>query len=209
MSIWKKDQKIVEYNEIEKSTDNFFEQIRGSKILEYREGQHTMALDVVDAMKNKEILLIEAGVGIGKSYAYIIPILYTLKKDKGFNGFIISTSTIALQEQIKEDIETAAKMLNIDIDVKIAKGKSNYICRRRLEFFLESSHRNQKKYKYILDQLADDDIEDRNKFDKIDSKVWEKIKITSCDPKTCTKALSCQYILHKKSWIKKRIKFSI
>lgn len=62
MSIWKKDQKIVEYNEIEKSTDNFFEQIRGSKILEYREGQHTMALDVVDAMKNKEILLIEAGV---------------------------------------------------------------------------------------------------------------------------------------------------
>ena len=47
--------KKEEYKEIESLIDNFFEQIRGSKILEYREGQHTMALDVIDAIKNKEI----------------------------------------------------------------------------------------------------------------------------------------------------------
>lgn len=204
MSIWKKDQKKEEYKEIELLTDNFFEHLRGSKVLEYREGQHTMALDVIDAIKNKEILLIEAGVGIGKSYAYIIPILYAATKNKNFNGFIISTSTIALQEQIKKDIKTAAKMLNINIDVKIAKGKNNYICRKRLEFFLSTSVKTNQKYKYILEQLQDDNIEDRNNIDEIPKEIWEQIKITSCDEESCIMYFKCQYILNKKSWVNER-----
>lgn len=204
MNIWKNDQKTEEYKEIELLTDNFFENLRGSKVLEYREGQHTMALDVIDAIKNKEILLIEAGVGIGKSYAYIIPLLYATTKYKNFNGFIISTSTIALQEQIKKDIQTAAKMLNIEIDVKIAKGKNNYICRRRLEFFLQTSPKINKKYKYILEQLTDDSIEDRNNINEIPQEVWEKIKVTSCDEKACLMYFKCQYILNKKSWVNEK-----
>lgn len=204
MSIWKKDPKKEEYKEIESLIDNFFEQIRGSKILEYREGQHTMALDVIDAIKNKEILLIEAGVGIGKSYAYIIPLLYATTKNKNFNGFIISTSTIALQEQIKKDIQTAAKMLDININVKVAKGKNNYICRKRLEFFLSTSPKTRKKYKYILEQLTDDDIEDRNSINEIPPEIWEQIKITSCNEKECIMYFKCQYIINKKSWVNEK-----
>ena len=64
-SIWKKktdyDSKLYE------EVDSFFENLHDNETLEYRSVQHTMALDIVDAIKNKEILLMEAEVGSGKS----------------------------------------------------------------------------------------------------------------------------------------------
>lgn len=199
-TIWKKRTSNENYTEAEKQTDNFFETFNGIKGLEYREGQSKMALDIIDAMKNKEILLIEAGVGIGKSYAYIIPILYSVKNTKNFKGFIISTSTIALQEQLKKDVEAVSQMLEIPIEVAIAKGRNNYICRRRLEEFLNASEENNQKYHYILEQLSEGKIEDRNNFDEIKPQIWEKIKITSCNSTYCTQCCNCQYVINKNSW---------
>lgn len=58
MSIWKKE--VAFDQTLYDNIDTFFEQLHGSKGLEYRESQHTMALDIMDAIKNKEVLLIEA-----------------------------------------------------------------------------------------------------------------------------------------------------
>ena len=100
MKIWKEES--FDY-QLYQQIDNYFEQLHDSKILEYREGQHTMALDVMDAIKKKEILLIEAGVGSGKSWGYLIPLIYASQEKEHFQGFIISTSSIALQEQLKKN----------------------------------------------------------------------------------------------------------
>ena len=103
MSIWKKE---TSFNyDLYEEVDSFFENLKGQKEVEYREGQHMLALDVLDALKNKEMLLIEAGVGIGKSWGYLIPLLYASKDKEKFKGFLISTSSIALQEQLKDEVE--------------------------------------------------------------------------------------------------------
>ena len=130
--IWKKEK----FNPaLYDATDNFFENIQGKKELEYREGQHTMALDIVDSINNNSILLIEAGTGTGKSFGYLVPLIYASELNKDFKGFIISTSTIALQEQLKKEIEKVEEVLGISIPVTIAKGRSNYLCQKRLDYF--------------------------------------------------------------------------
>ena len=123
--------------------DSYFENCQKYG-LQARDGQVKMALSVFDAIESTDSLVIEAGVGIGKSYAYLIPLLcyfYLTKK-----SFIISTSTIALQEQIERDIAILSKQLNIELDVVIAKGMGNFICTNRLESFLNE----QKDGKYSI-----------------------------------------------------------
>ena len=81
---------------------------------ELRKEQIKMSIDVQKSLYNSEISLIEAGTGVGKSLAYLIPsILYSLETGK---KIVISTETIALQNQlIQKDIPIAKKILNKDI----------------------------------------------------------------------------------------------
>ena len=106
--IWKKEKFDSALYE---ATDNFFENILGKKELEYREGQHTMALDIVDSITNRSILLIEAGTGTGKS-----AIAATLA-NMSESSYIL-TVTKQLQEQYLRDFN----------DFKVVKGRSNFQC---------------------------------------------------------------------------------
>lgn len=138
-NIWKHIN-IEKMDSLYENVDQFFECIQGSRELEYREGQHTMALDIVDSIKDRQILLVEAQVGIGKSYAYLIPLLMAVKNEEKFRGFIVATSTIALQEQLLKDVNKVAEMLGMDsINVALMKGKNNYLCLARLQQFLKES----------------------------------------------------------------------
>ena len=70
--------------------------------LEMREGQQDMSFEIVDALINDQHFAIEAGVGIGKSFGYLVPVLlYSKRMNK---PVIIATSTIALQEQLWRDV---------------------------------------------------------------------------------------------------------
>ena len=69
-----------------------------------REGQQDMSFEIVDALINDQHFAIEAGVGIGKSFGYLVPVLlYSKRMNK---PVIIATSTIALQEQLWRDVHT-------------------------------------------------------------------------------------------------------
>ena len=96
--------------------------------LELRDGQYQMALSVYEAIESQEHLVIEAGVGIGKSFAYLIPLMYYYELTG--RSFIISTSTIALQEQLEKDIKRLSSQLCLSttMDVVVAKGMSNFLC---------------------------------------------------------------------------------
>lgn len=89
--------------------------------LEAREGQQDMAFAILDAVRGNYHFAVEAGVGIGKSFAYLVPLLLYNKK----TGLpvIIATSTTALQEQLMDDIKRLSPMLNVTPDVLLAKAK--------------------------------------------------------------------------------------
>ncbi|MHC4818417.1 MAG: DEAD/DEAH box helicase, partial [Planctomycetota bacterium] len=92
-----------------------------------------MAAAVEEAMADGRHLLAEAGTGVGKSFAYLVPVLLHLAA--GGDPIVVATRTIALQEQlVQRDIPLLLKALGLDrLRVVLAKGRGNYVCRRRTE----------------------------------------------------------------------------
>jgi len=105
---------------------------------EFRPQQQEMAAAVAKALEEERHLVIEAGTGVGKSLAYLAPaILFALERHK---KAIVSTHTINLQEQLlHKDIPILKKMLPVEFDAALMKGRQNYLCPRRLERALQSS----------------------------------------------------------------------
>lgn len=153
--------------------------------LQRREGQVDMALSVFDAIESFDSLIIEAGVGIGKSFAYLIPLIYYYKYFR--KSFIISTSTIALQEQLEADIKNISEQLNIPLEVVVAKGMSNFLCLNRLETFLE----NNKDEEY--DEFFDIDKQDRRDYPSIKDNIWKNISVDGCIYSRCDNCKKCEF----------------
>ncbi len=98
--------------------------------------QVEMAKSVTEAITDCQTLLAEAGTGTGKTYAYLIPALLWGGK------VIISTGTKNLQDQLYfKDIQTVRKVLNASVTTALLKGRSNYLCRYRLEETLKQAER--------------------------------------------------------------------
>ncbi|MGK3135060.1 ATP-dependent DNA helicase [Pantoea trifolii] len=93
-----------------------------------REAQRQMAKAVTDAVKTGGELVVEAGTGTGKTYAYLAPALRAKKK------VIVSTGSKALQDQLyNRDLPTIARALKFSGKTALLKGRSNYLCLERLE----------------------------------------------------------------------------
>lgn len=93
-----------------------------------REPQRLMAEAVTDAINCKQELVVEAGTGTGKTYAYLAPALRSKRK------VIISTGSKALQDQLyARDLPTVANALKYSGKLALLKGRSNYLCLERLE----------------------------------------------------------------------------
>ena len=103
---------------------------------EVREPQLDMATVVTKALNKKELLAVEAGTGTGKSFAYLVPAILWLAQNPG-RKIIVSTSTIALEEQlVHKDIPFLLEKANLaDIPVALMKGRGNYLCRRKFNDF--------------------------------------------------------------------------
>jgi ATP-dependent DNA helicase DinG len=94
---------------------------------EPRAGQAALAQEVADTLERGEHLLAEAGTGIGKSLAYLVPAL-----ESGMR-VVVATATKALQEQLlTKDVPAAAAALGREPDVAVLKGRQNYLCRKSL-----------------------------------------------------------------------------
>src|SRR5699024_4990245 len=96
---------------------------------ENRDGQVDMALDVSEDIKEGKNLVVEAGVGIGKTFAYLFPsLLYTRIVKK---PVVIASSTIHLTEQLERDLEDAGNISNQKVSSIVGKGQRNYYCENR------------------------------------------------------------------------------
>jgi ATP-dependent DNA helicase DinG len=109
-----------------------------AKNFEYRPQQQEMAVGVAQALEEERHLVVEAGTGVGKSIAYLAPaILYALAQKK---KAIISTHTINLQEQLlHKDIPILRKILPVEFEAALMKGRQNYLCPRRLDRALQQA----------------------------------------------------------------------
>jgi DNA polymerase-3 subunit epsilon/ATP-dependent DNA helicase DinG len=98
---------------------------------EYRPQQVEMLRNVANALSTSQHLMVEAGTGTGKSFAYLIPAAYWAMQNN--TRVVISTNTINLQDQlIKRDIPDLCKALDLPLRAAVLKGRSNYLCPRRL-----------------------------------------------------------------------------
>ncbi len=103
---------------------------------EFRHEQLHMANEVARAFLASEHLIVEAGTGIGKSFAYLIPAISLACK--AGQTVVISTNTISLQEQlVTKDIPFLQRTLPRDFIAVLAKGRRNYLSRRRLKTLLD------------------------------------------------------------------------
>ena len=97
---------------------------------EYRPEQGEMAEGVARAFSQERFLIVEAGTGIGKSLAYLIPAVLSGKR------VIISTGTKTLQEQLfYKDVPFLQEKMGFSFRAAFMKGRNNYLCRRRFNLF--------------------------------------------------------------------------
>lgn len=93
-----------------------------------RPEQIAMAAEVSQALHSNGRLVVEAGTGTGKTYAYLVPVLLSGRR------VIVSTGTRTLQDQLfRRDLPTVAAALGRPVRVALLKGRANYLCLHRLE----------------------------------------------------------------------------
>ncbi len=103
-----------------------------AKNFEYRPEQQEMAVAVATALSEQRHLVVEAGTGVGKSLAYLVPAVMWAHEQK--KKAVISTYTINLQEQLAfKDIPIVQKLVPFEFEAMLWKGRANYLCPMRLE----------------------------------------------------------------------------
>lgn len=113
-----------------------------SKLFEYyepRDSQIEMLISVAECLNNENMLIAEAGTGVGKSIAYLLPAFQQVINND--ERVVISTNTINLQHQLLEkDIPLVKSILKTDKKAALIKGRSNYLCLKKYyEYINENS----------------------------------------------------------------------
>jgi ATP-dependent DNA helicase DinG len=110
-----------------------------------RAPQQTMAAAVAHAIDRREALVVEAGTGVGKTYAYLAPALLSGRR------VMISTATKALQDQLfLRDLPALMGVLGLPLRLALLKGRSSYLCLQRME---EAWQRMPGGDRYVQEQL--------------------------------------------------------
>lgn len=168
----------------------FFDDTAIANGYELRDGQLDMACEIVDAIKARQPFVVEAGVGIGKSFAYIVPALALIQEYGG--PVVIATSTIALQEQLKDDVEKVMQMMHIRTDVLIAKGQSHFLCRKRCdEFFADDAALSSPELTRIRNVVTSYGKERADWKIGIPDNIWNRINVRCYNQRACKD--SCPY----------------
>ncbi len=154
---------------------------------EERAEQIEMLQAIIDAFNERKFAFIEAGTGIGKSLAYLLPaLLNSIENDE---KCVISTHTITLQEQLlQKDIPFILETLNLDLSAVLVKGMGNYLCLRKYYDFQDHASLRTMDEQEELSELEnwiqtthDGSLSD---LEKVPKKVgWEKL---NCESDACT-----------------------
>lgn len=160
---------------------------------ETRDPQLQMAQETAKAFNSNRLLLVEAGTGVGKSMAYLVPAVLWAVRNR--ERVVISTNTINLQEQLsKKDIPFLQSFMGVDFKAVLVKGRGNYLCLRKAKeiereprLFVEGWNDERNSILEWLRKSKDGSLSDLNFTPK--SEVWEEF---SSEADTCLR-LRCEF----------------
>ena len=198
--------KTTRYDRANNLLRHIFSYILPTEGFSFRKNQLNLATEMLNGLETKNVALMEAEVGTGKTHAYIIAvIIYNL-----FHGVnsttLISTSTIALQKAITEeyipqisDILMKHRIIRKPLDFAVRKGKSHYICDLKLKTYLSSIKKNNSpKDESLIEALKT--LSDANE-QKIDLDVYpltryvkDRICVTNKCNALCSRYDICRFI---------------
>lgn len=168
---------------------------------EMRPGQRQMAEHITTALNRGEHLIMEAGTGIGKSLAYLLPAaLWSMANQ---TRVVIATNTITLQEQLVEkDLPLLQQLLTnhtpMALQAALLKGRSNYLCTRRLQLWLAGRRLTSSELSLLakvlvwLPTTTTGDVNELFLVNSAERAIWQRICADSatCTPETCGAAQS-------------------
>jgi ATP-dependent DNA helicase DinG len=161
---------------------------------EYRPQQVEMLRAVTRALSEGLHFMVEAGTGTGKSFAYLVPAaIWAMQNNR---RVVISTNTINLQDQlVKKDIPDLRAALNLELRVAVLKGRSNYLCPRRLEILKQRGPETADEMRVlskVLVWLQESQSGDRNEINlngPAERDIWSRISAEDdgCKTEVCIK----------------------
>lgn len=166
---------------------------------EHRPQQVDMMANIIGAFNDGSHLMVEAGTGTGKSMAYLIPAIYWAVQNG--HRVVISTNTINLQDQLlTKDIPLLQKILPVKFKAVALKGRSNYVCPRRVQMFRTKENLSPKESRLLAKLLVwmpsttTGDREELFMPDYGEQALWSQVASdgTFCSPRFCT-ADTCFY----------------
>ncbi len=171
---------------------------------EMRLGQMKLAGDIVEAFNEGEILVAEAGTGVGKSLAYLIPAAKWMKKNRHDGmSIVVSSHTKTLQEQLFfKDVPFIHNYIDPDFTVVMLKGRQNYICLTKWHAMLKNINNVVSLFDRIyllpllvwLRETKTGDIEENSGFQtKRVPHLWAKLYSETgyCTTKKCAQYGGC------------------
>ncbi|GAS81910.1 ATP-dependent DNA helicase [Paenibacillus amylolyticus] len=160
--------------------------------LRERIGQQEMSLDIADAYIQGHNAMIEAGVGIGKSFAYLIPSLLTNQMSQ--KPVIIATSSIQLSEQIHKDLRTIGSRLGFTtVRSVVGKGMGQYACRSRAAELISLDDANS-SVSTLAQRILDYEIDERADIKAgVSDAEWSHVSVNDCTFERCHHKNACLF----------------
>lgn len=144
-----------------------------------RQGQQDLSASIQSVIEKRQVLIAEAGTGIGKTFAYLVPAIISNQK------VIISTGTRHLQDQLfHSDIPVVKKALKVDLPCALLKGRSNYLCLYRLSiadqlaYLTRETQDHLSRLKQWAKQTQQGDVAEMSEIAE-DARVWPAVTSTS------------------------------
>lgn len=163
---------------------------RMSRILpgfRHRQEQEDLLVRIAEAFRADEFLLAEAGTGVGKSLAYLIPAAYWAHHTG--KRVVVSTRTKTLQQQlVNEELPRLQEVLPFKFSYELAKGRENYLCRNRLANLVAKGRDLTGEQKEFLQRAvvwaAQTQSGDRQEL-KLDSRLLAHWGLVACERRGC------------------------
>ena len=161
---------------------------------EQRPEQVAMLRAVTDALSYGNHLMVEAGTGVGKSFAYLVPAALFAKQNN--TRVVVSTNTINLQDQlIQRDLPNLCQALDLDFRFAVLKGRSNYLCPRRFESMRHYGPRTVDEMRVLAKVMVwqlENQSGDRSEINltgPTEREVWTRMSAEddACTTETCIK----------------------
>ncbi|MCA8972990.1 MAG: helicase, partial [Planctomycetes bacterium] len=150
---------------------------------ELRPQQLELATAVERALAERRHLIAEAGTGVGKSFAYLLPAALHADRHQGEGPIVVSTRTIALQEQLeRKDLPFLHAVLPFEWSSVTALGRNNYVCLRRMhhaereQHLFEDAPKHEQLRRVVDWSLATRDGTRQSLDFAPDADVWEEVQ---------------------------------